>query len=271
MRARALSLCFFAPLVGAVAGGAAEGEKAAAADFRIAPVRHVEFAGLRDEVHALEARLIDEPTLSEVQMGTSVEVPLPLLELNDDIRAHPIAFSVGITGFKAGLADFLVQLYRVPAKEPFSYRRLATFALTGAVYQGLFQYWLFNVVFVAWFPGHTLRATMQKVLAANLLADPVFFFPFFYLLHEALARSPGKVFRIDTVSAALGKYYNNCLIDWRNSWSIWLPGHAVTYGVMPPHLRMPWIAAVSFGYIALLSVTRGSKGDALPPGKPTGA
>ena len=28
--------------------------------------------------------------------------------------------------------------------------------------------------------------------------------------------------------------------------------------VMPTHLRMPWIAGVSFGYVCLLSLTRGS-------------
>ena len=40
---------------------------------------------------------------------------------------------------------------------------------------------------------------------------------------------------------------------------MWLPGHMVTYGLMPMHLRMVWIAAVSFGYLSLLSFTRGSR------------
>ena len=35
------------------------------------------------------------------------------------------------------------------------------------------------------------------------------------------------------------------------------PGHAVTYGVMPLHMRMPWIASLSFGYLSVLSFTRG--------------
>ena len=39
---------------------------------------------------------------------------------------------------------------------------------------------------------------------------------------------------------------------------IWFPGYGLTYGVMPVHLRMPTIAAVSFGYVCLLSFTRGA-------------
>ena len=38
---------------------------------------------------------------------------------------------------------------------------------------------------------------------------------------------------------------------------MWFPCHAVTYGLMPLHLRMPWVALVSFSYVGLLSFTRG--------------
>ena len=98
------------------------------------------------------------------------------------------------------------------------------------------------------------------MLAANLIADPVFFFPTFYTLKEALARPPEEALRLDTVRVALNKYYTNCFVDWRNTWGVWFGGHVVTFGLMPMHLRMPWIAAVSFGYLSLLSVTRGEYG-----------
>ena len=47
-------------------------------------------------------------------------------------------------------------------------------------------------------------------------------------------------------------------MDIRNSWMVWIPGHIVTYGVMPPAFRLPWMSCLSFGYVGLLSVTRGS-------------
>ena len=56
---------------------------------------------------------------------------------------------------------------------------------------------------------------------------------------------------------------------------VWIPGHIVTYGVMPPAFRLPWMSFLSFGYVGLLSVTRGTM-EAPPkddqkkvPGAPT--
>ena len=174
------------------------------------------------------------------------------------MREHPLKASIAVTTCKAGAADLIVQLV-VEERREVDQRRLLTFFTLGATYQGCAQYWLFNCLFERWFPGRAMLPTLQKVLAANLIADPVFFFPTFYTLNEFLAREPEDALSLDTVRVALGKYYDNCFIDWRNTWGVWLPGHLVTYGVMPPHLRMPWIAAVSFGYLSLLSFTRGDR------------
>ena len=54
--------------------------------------------------------------------------------------------------------------------------------------------------------------------------------------------------------------------DWVNSWSIWFPGYAAVYGLLPVHLRMPGVSVISFGYVCLLSFTRGAyKSDAKVP------
>ena len=175
------------------------------------------------------------------------------------MQAHPFKTSVLVTTVKAGLADWLVQTV-IEQRREVDTRRLATFVTFGCTYQGMFQYWMFNHWFERLFPGAALIPTIQKVLAANLIADPVFFFPTFYTLKEALARPPEEALRLDTVRVALNKYYTNCFVDWRNTWGVWFGGHVVTFGLMPMHLRMPWIAAVSFGYLSLLSVTRGEYG-----------
>ena len=39
---------------------------------------------------------------------------------------------------------------------------------------------------------------------------------------------------------------------------VWIPGHTVTYGMMPPAFRLPWMSFLSFGYVGLLSMTRGT-------------
>ena len=179
----------------------------------------------------------------------------PLITLNGTMREHPLKTSIIVTTAKAGLADYLVQMVVEQNKEV-DQTRLATFLLFGGGYQGCFQYFVFNTWFERLFPGKALVPTVQKILAANIIADPVFFFPTFYTLKEGLAQ---KRVDLGTVRVALSKYYDNCLEDWKNTWAVWLPGHAVTYGLMPPHLRMVWIASVSFGYLSLLSFTRGAR------------
>ena len=93
------------------------------------------------------------------------------------------------------------------------------------------------------------------MLFANFVSDPLVFFPTFYIMQEAMYRGGCDP---PTAMRALRKYKANCLQDWRNSWLTWFPGHTVTFAVMPPHLRMPWIASVSFHYVGLLSFTRGA-------------
>ena len=34
--------------------------------------------------------------------------------------------------------------------------------------------------------------------------------------------------------------------------------HTNRYGLIPMHLRMPWVAALSFAYLSILSFTRGA-------------
>lgn len=193
----------------------------------------------------------------------------PVRSLNETMRAHPIKTSVVVTTVKAGLADLLVQT-TIERRREVDERRLATFVVFGGVYQGCFQYWLFNVAFERLFPGHGLLPTVKKILAVNMVGDPVFFFPCFYTLKEALQC---KTFRdamcLDTARRAMANYYRNCFDDWRNTWATWLPGHTITYGVLPMHLRMPWVAAVSFFYLSLLSFTRGSQTSQLPPPSPS--
>lgn len=57
---------------------------------------------------------------------------------------------------------------------------------------------------------------------------------------------------------ALTKYRSNCYEDIRNTWMVWVPGHLVTYGLLPPQFRLPWMSVLSFGYVGLLSATRGT-------------
>jgi len=179
--------------------------------------------------------------------------------LNEVARRNPLATSLWFTAAKAGLADAVVQT-QLEKRSELDKQRLATFTLFGFAYQGGFQYWMCNVLWERLFPGGTLVPVVKKILATNLISDPVFFFPTFYSLREVMARPHDVVAAPSSiVHAALSNYYKHCYEDWVNTWSVWFPGHCVTYGLAPIHLRMPWVATVSFGYLCILSATRGDK------------
>jgi hypothetical protein len=83
---------------------------------------------------------------------------------------------------------------------------------------------LYNKVFERVFPGRGIKAVVMKVLGANVIGDPVFFFPTFYTMREVA--STGTV-SMDCVRNGLAKYSANYWNDWVNSWSIWIPGYCV--------------------------------------------
>ena len=182
-----------------------------------------------------------------------------ILELNAVAQRNPLKTSLGVTSAKACLADLFTQ-NKIERREHVDPQRLATFTLFGFVYQGGIQYWMVNVLWERLFPGSGLVPAAQKILAMNLISDPVFFFPTFYTMRTALANPHDALHSpYSVVSTALRLYKERCFEDWRNSWVIWIPGHMITYGVMPMHLRMPWVASLSFSYMCILSYTRGDK------------
>jgi Mpv17 / PMP22 family len=194
-----------------------------------------------------------------------------------DKRSSPLSFlerhafwvGVSITTVKAVLADLLTQFVLEQGKNnvvPYrvwNYQRTLVFGAFGLFYQGMVQYAIVNWFWERIFPGTKPRAVVSKICAMNLVSDPLLFMPTFYIFHQFMMTTGGGTGNAGaasvaaTVQAALLSYKANCVMDWRNSWMIWFPGHAVTYGVLPPHQRIPWMAFLSFFYMCVLSYTRG--------------
>lgn len=184
-------------------------------------------------------------------------VPVVFRRINAAMARHPWVSAVTITSAKTTAADCFVQLY-IENREVYDRRRGLVFFCFGFIYQGSCQYFMFNKVFEWISPTktQTMRAALSKVGAANLICDPCFFFPTFYYLREALNTDD---FTRRSFWNGLSRYKVNYLWDWTYSWSLWIPGHAVTFFVMPTHLRLPWMSLLSFLYCVIVSVTRGDR------------
>jgi Mpv17 / PMP22 family len=171
------------------------------------------------------------------------------------LKNHPFAAAVTITTCNAVVADLMTQLVLESSSAPYKLSRTLLFAAFGFLYQGVVQYTLVNNVWEKLFPGTSTQNVIKKICAMNLISDPFLFLPVFYVFKQFLA--DGGNLSWSVVKTAIATYKANALVDLRNSWMVWFPGHAVTYGVMPSHKRIPWMAFLSLFYMMVLSLTRG--------------
>ena len=188
---------------------------------------------------------------------------MTLRATNSFMKRNPLATSLVVTTVKAAAADLMVQtVVEGKSLQTIDTKRTSLFALFGLAYQGAYQFGIITKLLPRLLPGlATAPSTvLKRTLAFNLVHDPLVYFPVFYTMKETMRTDRLSK---ETVSDALAFYYRNCTSDWFNTWVIWLPGHAVTF-YLPPHLRMPWIASVSFVYLSVLSFTRGELLDANP-------
>lgn len=73
---------------------------------------------------------------------------------------------------------------------------------------------------------------------------PVLYFPVFYLLRGSMAG--------EAPMESLGKYKEDVWDNLRALWAIWVPAQLVNFSVVPLHLRIPFVAGVSFAWCACL-------------------
>ncbi|GMI00278.1 hypothetical protein TrST_g3117 [Triparma strigata] len=173
--------------------------------------------------------------------------------LNAFFKNYPYLSSFIATGMKASLADAFAQKTepvtskRSPGKK-FSVPRNLTFLLYGGLYQGCAQYYIYNRVFPFLFGAGSspLQVTM-KVVSDLLLVTPFLCLPSMYLMKAIVFQYSFK--------EAFRKY----IYDIREHrvvkkyWAIWGPTQYLTFGFIPEHLRIVFIASVSFFWLIILS------------------
>lgn len=172
--------------------------------------------------------------MAALMRGAAAHLTVSCSACNGLMARHPFKTSVIVTSAKAAAADVFVQV-AVEGCEKINSRRVALFATFGGCYQGCFQYFMFNIWVERLFPGRRLLPRLKKVAAVNFIGDPVFFFPTFYTMKEAFARSSSRcdeIVSLDTVRVALSNYRQNYWEDWLNTWGVWIPGHVVTYALV---------------------------------------
>ena len=195
--------------------------------------------------YCLQLRLLDDGVMQDV-LGT----------VGAFYKESPVEAAFVTCGVKAASSDAIAQRAVERNTSNFAYKRNAAFIAYGGLYQGICQYYIFNELFPLIFGDGTDVATVaEKVLFDQLVLTPFLCLPIAYIVKAS-------VFGY-SIQEGLNRYISDAKKDllWKY-WALWTPTQCVTFSVVPEHLRIPFIAAVSFVWLILLSSIT-SRGDVI--------
>lgn len=132
-------------------------------------------------------------------------------------------------------------------------RRNLAYILYGGIFIGALCHYEYDVIFPMIFgTDHSLWTSFREVLFDNFISGPLVWLPPAYLIKAlvydySLEEGLQKYIDDVTKNGLLQKY-----------WSIWLPAQSVSFTVIPDHLRVAFMASVSFFWFILFSTVSSS-------------
>jgi protein Mpv17 len=167
----------------------------------------------------------------------------------------PLTSAFLTCGVKASAADVVAQKTQA-AKDranyedvsPFQKKRNFAFLMYGGLYQGIAQEIIFNELFPILFgQGTDVLTVASKVLFDSFIVTPLVCLPVAYVVKSVIFQYSLKE-AFDRYITDITK--NGLLFKY---WSIWGPVQCLTFGVVPQHLRIAFIAVVSFFWLIIFS------------------
>mmetsp|Transcript_30968 Transcript_30968/g.61725 ORF Transcript_30968/g.61725 Transcript_30968/m.61725 type:complete len:302 (+) Transcript_30968:270-1175(+) len=206
--------------------------------------------------------------LTSMGAASIPSIATALEELNYFYQTFPVASAFITCGIKASAADIVAQkaeATHVPDETTDSTpstkhcteeaegvqieaRRNFSYILYGGIYQGICQHIIFNEIFPLIFgDGRDIITVASKVLFDSLVISPFICLPVAYLVKSMVYQF--------TIQEAMHRYRadvteNGLLFKY---WKIWVPAQCLTFGVIPQHLRIAFIASVSFFWLVVFS------------------
>ena len=103
------------------------------------------------------------------------------------------------------------------------------------------------------------RETLDRRRLDQFIHHPFMLFPCFYLVKETIEKPDAGAAAI--WSEGRRKQLQNMREDCIVCWTTWIPAFLVNFSVMPMWGRVPFVAAVSFGFTTYFSFLRGGPSD----------
>jgi len=177
---------------------------------------------------------------------------MTLSDVSDFYQDFPMQAAVLTCGVKASAADCIAQL---KATNTLEFRRNVAYVLYGGIFVGLMCHMEYDYLFPFMFgTEHTFKIIAEKVVFDDFISAPLFWLPPAYLIKALVYDYPMK--------EGLEKYVNDIRDNgllWKY-WTIWVPAQSISFSVVPDHLRVAFMASISFFWFILFS-SLASKSD----------
>lgn len=183
-----------------------------------------------------------------------------LLTVESFYISSPYVAAALTCGVKASAADFIAQKRQIRKRGevagemamPFHSARNVAFLFYGALYQGMAQEFIYNDLYPIWFgTSSALLTVLKKMLFDVFVQTPLFTLPVAYFFKAIVFQhSPKEAIRRyveDVMTRGLLQKYV----------LLWAPVQCLTFSVVPPHLRIAFIAFVSFFWLIIFSSVSG--------------
>jgi len=190
--------------------------------------------------------------------------------INSFFQTQPYLAAFLTCSFKASAADMIAQTQEMGNEKPstsessfsddnevdsnVNISRNLGFLFYGGIYQGMVQNFIYNVIYPSWFgTDESLALVGKEVLVDNLLFAPFLCLPIAYAFKTAFASE--EPLGLDTLKVGLEKYVQDVTTKGLlvRYWAIWFPANMITFGVIPAHFRVCFVALISFFWICILS------------------
>jgi len=173
-----------------------------------------------------------------------------LTALDSFYQTQPYQAAFLTCSMKASAADWVVQTRQEQEeKEELDIQRNVAFIVYGGLYQGIFQQFLYNTLFPMVFGNDvTVSSVIEQVAVDMTVLTPFLCLPVAYLVKSSMNAD-------ESFQDGLEKYWKHVQQEGllQKYWMLWIPVQTLTFGVIPQHLRIVFIACVSFVWLMILS------------------
>lgn len=191
--------------------------------------------------------------------------------INAFFKCNPFVAAFLICAMKASMADAFAQFLAAKKSElssigkasrsaPFDSMRNLSLMVYGGIYQGCGQEFIYNHLFTILFGAKTtLRTVMAKVSFDMFFVQPLVSLPTAYIIKALVMNGSMK----DAKNRYFADIRHNNLLQ--SCWMVWLPAQTVAFTIIPTHLRITFMASVSFFWLILFStISAASKKETKP-------